>query len=158
MLLGVVGSLVPLDLRIALASLLALLAIILGGVELSGHRIKLIQCSSETPQLWLNQGPLQWAARNGLVLGCGATRRLGFWLWYTIPAGAFLIANPVLSMVIYGTYGIVRGAAVWVLLALARRHDPDFGDWLVRHWETARLITAGQLLLLGITVTIAVGL
>lgn len=158
LILGAVGSLLPTDLRIALASLLAVGAVILGTVEFIGYRLRLLQCDHETPQQWVNLGPFLWAIRNGLTLGCGATSRIGFWLWYTIPFGAFLIAQPELSAILYGTYGIIRGMAVWgIILSLHRYPEADYEVWLTRQVHAARRIAAGQLLLLGITLVIAVG-
>ena len=158
-LLGLVGSFVPLNIRIALASLLALAAVVVAAIELSGRRLQLLQCNRETPQSWVHEGPTKWAIQNGLALGCGVTNRVVFWLWYAIPAGAFSIASPILGMVIYGTYSIVRGMAVWVLiLGFGRKYGEDWGDRLIGHMEMARLVTTGQLLLPGIVVTIAVGL
>jgi hypothetical protein len=130
--------------RVSLASIFALASIIIAIVELNGRRIRLLQCSRETPKYWLEHGPLKWAIRNGLALGCGATFRIGFWLWYVIPVSAFLIANPLLGMILYGTYAITRGLGVWVLiLILVPKLGQDFGEWLIGYQETARRITAG---------------
>ena len=157
--LGTIGSLISLNIRIAIASLLGLIAIILAIIELSGRNIQLLQCDRETPQRWVHRGPLWWAFQNGLALGCGIANRLGFLLWYVIPIGSLLVANPIWGLIIYGTYSTVRGMAVWVIiLGLGRYHKDDLGDWLIRKKETARLLTAGQLLFLGIVITIAVGL
>lgn len=160
-LLGAVGSLLTLYSRIAIASLLAVVAIILGSLELGGRRIAPLQCNRETPQRWVHMGPLRWATVNGLALGCGATSRIGFWLWYAVPIGALLTGRPELAAVIYGTYGTVRGLAVWaVILGLSRwfGSGKNTGLWLVQHFEAARVIAAGQLVLLGAVIAFTVGL
>ena len=78
--LGAVGSLLPLDLRLAAGSILAVAAIAVGGLEFLGRRIQPLQFDCETPQRWVHKRPLKWATRNGLTLGFGATSRIGFWL------------------------------------------------------------------------------
>lgn len=106
----------------------------------------------------MHKGPVKRAIQNGLALGCGATSRIGFWLWYVVPLGAFLVATPWAGAAIYGAYGVTRGTAVWIILfVLARRYE-NWGEWLLRHKETANVIAAAQLLLLGVVVLIAIGL
>lgn len=157
--LGAVGGLLSLNLRAAIASVLALIAIVLGGFELSGSQFRLPQCDRETPQRWVHTGPLRWAVRNGLALGFGATSRIGFWLWYAIPLGALLFARPDLGAVIYGTYSLTRGMAVWVIiLGVYRLVGPNYPDWLIGRAKAAHLLAAGQLLLLGVAGAVAVGL
>ncbi len=157
--LGAAGSLLALEFRVALASLLAVLAIVLGSIELSGRHVRLVQCDRETPQHWLNAGPLRWVLRNDMALGFGATSRIGFWLWYVIPLGALLFARPELGGIIYGTYSTVRGMAVWVIiLGLSHWVDGNSQDWLLAHTSVARVVAAGQLILLGVAVVVAIGL
>lgn len=158
-LVGFAGGLVPFELRVAIASVLALAAMILGGIELGGRRIGIPQRDRETPQRWLQKGAFRWAARNGVVLGIGASTRLGFWLWYAIPAGAFLFASPDLGAAIYGTYGLVRGMAVWgIILWLPRLVGQDSTEtWLLARNGFARLLAAGQLVVLGVAAAIAIG-
>jgi hypothetical protein len=148
-----------LNVRIAIACLLALVAVAIAIVELNGHTINPPQCDRETPQFWVHHGPVRWALENGLALGCGALNRIGFWLWYAIPAGAFLVANPLLGGLIYGTYGVSRGISVWLIMyGLARwRHD-DWAQWLLGQKDMARTILSLQLLLIGVTVSIVIGL
>jgi hypothetical protein len=158
-LVGFAGSLVPFEFRVATASMLALVAMILGGIELGGRRIGIPQCDRETPKRWLHRGAFRWAAQNGMVLGIGASTRLGFWLWYAIPAGAFLFASPDLGAVIYGTYGLVRGMAVWsIILCLPRLVSQDGTEtWLLARNGSARLLAAGQLVILGVAAALAIG-
>ena len=156
--LGAAGDLLALDLRLALGSVLAVAAVAVGGLELFGRRVQLPQFDGETPQSWVHKGPLRWATRNGLTLGFGATSRIGFWLWYVVPLGAFLVGKPVFGALIYGTYGLIRGlGAVFILLAMLRLKI-DISDWLIRRYGVTRILASGQLVLLGVASAIVVGL
>jgi hypothetical protein len=92
------------------------------------------------------------------MLGFGATSRIGFWLWYVIPLGAFLIGDPVASAFIYGTYGLVRALGAVVIILGMIRLEADISDRLVEGYGTARVLTAGQLVFLGVATAIVVGL
>jgi hypothetical protein len=157
--LGWVGSLARLDIRLAFASLVSLTGIIIAILELSGRRLHLLQCDRETPQSWVHKGPIQWAIQNGLALGSGFANRIGFWLWYSIPLGAFLVGSPVLGACLYGIYGLVRGTIVWALIyGPAKKYGEELAERLIGYNKIARLITTGQLLFLGIVVAIVIGL
>jgi hypothetical protein len=106
----------------------------------------------------VHKGPLRWATQNGLALGFGATSRIGFWLWYAIPLGAFLVGDPRLGAVVYGTYGLIRGLGAVFILLLMLRLKVDISDWLIRRYGAARVLAAGQLVLLGVSTSIVVGL
>ena len=156
--LGAAGSLLPLDFRLAAGSILAVIAIAVGGLEFFGRRVQPPQFDCETPQRWVHQGPLRWATQNGLTLGFGATSRIGFWVWYVVPLGAFLLGDPRLGAAIYGTYGLVRAlGAVFIFLGILRL-EVDVSDWLIERYGTARVLAAGQLVFLGVVLTIVVGL
>ena len=156
--LGALGSLLPLDFRLAAASILAIAAVAVGGLEVFGRRIQPLQSDCETPQRWVHRGPLAWAIQNGLTLGFGAASRIGFWLWYAIPLGAFLVGDPAFGAVIYGTYGLIRAlGAVFILLGIFR-FKVDISDWLIARYDTARVLAAGQLVFLGVASAIVVGL
>ena len=158
--LGAVGGLLPTEFRFAVGGILALLAVAAGSIELLGPRIPLPQFDCETPQRWVDRGALRWAMGNGLALGFGATSRIGFLLWYAVPAGALLSGSPELGAVAYGTYGLVRGsAASLMLLGLVRLRASfkEWADWLIDHDEPARVLAAGQLILLGVVVAMVVG-
>lgn len=156
--LGTWGSLLPLGSRLAAGSVLAVLAIAVSGLEILGRRIQPPQFDCETPQRWVHKGPLRWATQNGLALGFGATSRIGFWLWYSIPLGAFLVGDPRLGAVVYGTYGLVRGlGAVFILLVMLGLRL-DISDWLISRYGAARTLAAGQLVFLGVSTSIVVGL
>ena len=156
--LGSVGGLLPLDVRLAVGSILAIVAIAVGGLELSGRRMQPLQFDCETPQRWVNKGAWRWATRNGLALGFGATSRIGFWLWYVIPLGAFLLGDPLASGILYGTYGLVRALGAVVIVLGMMRLDKDISDWLVEGYGAARVLAAGQLVFLGVATAIVVGL
>jgi hypothetical protein len=156
--LGTVGGLLPLDIRLAVGSVLAITAIVVGGLELFGRRIQPWQFDCETPQRWVNRGALRWATRNGLTLGFGATSRIGFWLWYVIPLGAFLVGDPGAGAAIYGTYGLVRALGAVVILLGITRLKTDIPDRLIEGYGAARILAAGQLVFLGVATAIVVGL
>ena len=156
--LGGVGSLLALDFRLAIGSVLAAVAVAVGGLEFIGRRVQLPQFDCETPQRWVHRGPLSWATRNGLILGFGATSRIGFWLWYAIPLGAFLVGDPAFGALSYGTYSLLRAlGAVFILLSMLGLKI-DVSDWLIERYGAARALAAGQLVLLGVATAIVVGL
>ncbi len=156
--LGAAGSLLPLYFRLAAGSILAVVAVAVGGLEFFGRRIQPPQFDCETPQRWVHKGPLRWATRNGLALGFGATSRIGFWLWYAVPLGAFLVGDPAFGALIYGTYGLIRAlGAVFILLGILRLKI-DVSDWLVEQYGTARLLASGQLVFLGVATAVVVGI
>ncbi len=157
-LLGIVGHFLSLEFRLALGSFLAVMAIVIGCLELFGHHIQLLQRDCETPQRWIHKGPLRWAIRNGLALGFGAMSRLGFWLWYVVPAGALLTGRPLLGAVIYGSYGLARGSGAWGLMLGYQRLNFNLSDWLFEQTGVARVLAAGQLVFLGVAAAIAIGI
>ncbi len=127
--------------------------------ELLGKPIGILQFNRETPQCWIHKGPMSWAVRNGTALGCGTMSRIGFWLWYTIPTGAFLAASPLAGVAIYGTYGFFRGISIWaIMLALAPRLGERWPVWLIQKGPPARLLAAGALVVLGMTTVLVLGL
>jgi hypothetical protein len=156
--LGAVGGFLPLEVRLAIGSLVAVAAIAVGGFGLFGYRISFPQRDCETPQHWVYKGLLPWAMKNGLALGFGATSRIGFSLWYVVPVGALLLGSPVLGAAAYGAYGLVRGLAAPVILVVMRRSKSDVSQWLIRNNKCARVLTAGQLLFLGLVTAITIGL
>jgi hypothetical protein len=157
---GAAGSLLTADGRSALGALFALAAAGLGLVELTGHRVVLIQIDRETPYAWLEAGPVRWAIRNGANLGFGGLTRLGFWLWFVIPVGAVLSGRPLIGALGWGAYALVRTASAgWLLLLVDRRRlDPEKGDVLLREVSRARVATSAQLLAIGLSALLAIGL
>lgn len=154
--LGLVGSLVSGEVRAALAALGAMIAIAIGTVEAFGSRVPLIQLDRETPFRWLKPGAIQWAIRNGMSLGIGAGSRLGFWLWYVIPLGSFLSGDLVVGAVGFGLYGLTRTVGARGIAFL----DMHFGvstERLLRFSTQARRLTAMQLILMGASTLVVVG-
>lgn len=111
--LGEAGRYVPSGSRAGIATLLAVAGLVIGMTEVLGHRVRPLECSRETPRRWVSQGSVAWASKNGLTLGSGMASRVGFWMWYAVPAGALLFASPRLGAVLYGTYGLTRGLGPW---------------------------------------------
>lgn len=159
-LLGFLGGLIPNDVRVGGATLLALAAVAIGVLELRSKGVRLPQVNHETPRSWIHAGGLRWAARNGWALGIGAMSRIGFWLWYVVPISALLSGHPLLGATLYGTYGFVRAGSAWLrFFGPLRRMSTDTVDlWLLHHYQAARKLAAGLLLLVGVTTAIVVGL
>lgn len=158
--LGLVGTQLSLPGRAAIASLLALLGLAAGVLDLGSSRLPLLQCDRETPQSWMRFGALRWAAVNGAMLGLGFTSRIGFWLWYVVPTGSLLLGDPWLGAAIYGLYGFVRSGAVWLLVLgkLNRVGRGEPSDWLVMQYWRARTVAAAQLVVLAAATVVIVGL
>ncbi len=158
--LGGVGAIAPLPMRVALGALVALLGVVLAGSELSGVWRRVLQCDRETPRQWLERGARYGAIRNGLALGHGASTRIGFWAWYAIPFGALLLGNPLYGALIYGSYGATRGVLVWGWVAL-RSWKIDAGSdvtvWVLAQQTRARRLAALQLLLTCAATVAAIG-
>lgn len=161
--MGLAGGSVGAEVRTLVGALLGLGALGIGSLALIGRPMPELQCDRETPQRWVHAGPLRWAARNGLALGCGATSRVGFWSWYAVPLGAFLSGDVALGALLYGSYGLARGAGAWLLIAAAaslRRRGASFDDlavWLLGRAPAAQAISAALLLFLGGLAAIAAG-
>lgn len=156
--LGVIGSYLSLELRVAVATMAGLVAIFVGGLELSGRSVPVLQLDRETPQQWVHSGPVKWAFWNGASLGLGFTSRLGFWFWYVVPLAALLIGQPMIGAGLYGLYGAARGWAVWLFLRPPFGLSADELDaWVMGRFSTAYLVGAGQLLAVGIAVLMVIG-
>lgn len=84
----------------------------------AGVAVPLPQRDQETPQRWVSLGGLCWGLLNGFSLGLGFTTRIGVWLWYALPVGVLVLGRPALGALMYGLYGLTRGAGVAVLLTL----------------------------------------
>ena len=153
----------PLESRIALAAVLAVVAALAGAAELAGRKVRVLQFDCETPRRWVDQGAFRWAVKTGATLGVGGTTRIGFWLWFAVPLGAFLVGDVAAAVSIYGTYAAARGLGpIGVILAgnivNARRPSADAGWWLSRQGETARVVASAQLVLVGVAIAGIVGI
>jgi hypothetical protein len=157
-LLGAAGSAIPLNERVAIASGLALMTVVLGVAGAFGRMTRPLQCDRETPRRWIDLGPVRWAVRNGLTLGFGATTRIGFVLWYVVGIGAALTGTWLAGALIYGAYGLTRGAGAWAAILATRRLPADrVGLFMMKHHYTALRVTSLHLLLLSVAVLVAVG-
>lgn len=96
---------------------------------------------------------------NGAALGSAFTTRLGFSLWYVVPASTLLLGDPLLGAVIYGMYALVRTASAYPLLRWrARQADPAEVTDALRAWHPrARALCAAALVLVGAIVVMTVG-
>lgn len=158
--LGLLGSTAPLQMRVAVASLLTLSGVVVGLLSLTLPRFTPLQCDRETPQKWLFRGPIVWALWNGASLGFGATSRLGFWVWYVVPIGSFLVGHPFIGALFYGMYGLVRCASVWARLVGPLRRVPshEIDLWLLQRNEFAKKAAATYLIFLSLAIAVSVGL
>lgn len=157
-LLGAAGGLVLQgDARFTAASLLGAAALLLGALELRGFRFSVPQRNRETPRRWTRWHPSVAAARNGIALGVGWTTRIGFWLWFVVPLGAFLTASEMLGAAVYGSYGAARGIGPWLLISVfklrqtkAPPRERDIGLWVIRQQNVMRIVASAQLALMGL--------
>ena len=74
-----------------------------------------------------------------------------------VPLGALLSGSLAIGAVIYGTYGLVRGGMAPVLLLGEIRQKADVSDWLILQTKLARVLAAGQLVFVGVTVISLIG-
>lgn len=153
---GSVGSLLPTNTRALLGTGLALGAIVIGIAGVIGYHPKLLQIDRETPYGWLAPGPLRWAVRNGAAIGFGARTRLGFWLWYVIPLGAFISGSPLLGAIGYGLYGFTRTLGAGGILFLERTGRSS-GLKILRQSQNVRTVTDVQLIVIALAVLLVVG-
>lgn len=162
-LLALVGSLLAADARSATAAALAVVGVAVGIAELLGRRVPVLQCGMETPQRWIHTGPLRWALRNGLSLGCGAMSRIGFWSWFLIPFSAFLVGDVVIGVLVYGVYGLARGACGGALTFVAKVGErrgltsDDIAVALLGRVTLARRVSGALLLTASAGAVVAVG-
>ncbi len=117
---GLISSLLPVPVRVS-AGLLAASAVAVGAL---GWLPVLPEFNRETEQALLGLGPIRWAIVNGSLLGLGFTSRIGFWIWYLIPAGILAAGSPAAGAAIWGGYGFTR-LAVAAGLARRMRRTPD---------------------------------
>jgi hypothetical protein len=146
-LLGLLGSTLPDDVRIALVTALAVGGCLYGAAEGLGRYPKLLQRDTETPQRWMDRGPLRWAWLNGGALGLGFTTRLGFALWYVVPASSLLSGSPLLGALIYGVYGLMRGAGALLIIFAARRSNFGTVSGFLLDAKVSAKALAGHILL-----------
>lgn len=155
---GFLGSLLAGGALAVIGTLLGAGAAALGIAGLLGFSRPPIQRDRETPKEWVERGPIVWPILNGAALGFGATTRLGFWLWYAVPIGCFLIASPIAGVAIWGIYGFTRTASasgLW-LLAVVRPSSDTVALLLQRKHATA--VTSALLSVVGMATFFLMGL
>lgn len=146
---GSVGSLVPLDVRIAAAFGLCAIGVVVGLVELVFGKHLVVQCNRETPKSWVGRGAAKWALMNGAALGFGASSRLGFSLWYVAPCAALLSGSALAGAFLYGLYAFVRASAPVALILVNRISGADsqtVARSLLTQGHSARSISSTTLL------------
>jgi hypothetical protein len=158
-LLGAAGSLADSDARAAAAAGSALVAIGLAMLGLTRGPMTPAQCDRETPKSWIDRGPAWWALQNGLTLGCGATTRIGFMLWYVIPLAAVVSGSAAAGAIVFAAYGFTRGLGALGLTVAARRHRfEQVSVELLRLRHEAQFVTTAVLLSTGIAGAVGMGL
>lgn len=161
LLLGFGSSTISLSGRVAAATGVGIAMLIIGLSESWSDHGRPLECDRETSKRLAHFPVALGPLFNGALLGVGFTTRLGFWLWYSVPAASFLFGDPLLGAAIYGLYGFARGGAVLALLAAIRRApDPArsaLGDWLAGRYGFTRRAMNGVLLCIAIATLIAVG-
>lgn len=100
---GALGGLLDMPLRVALGVAAGALVVVLPLL-----RVPLPQRNRETPQDLLYRGPYGWSLVNGVLLGSAVTNRIGFWLWYLVPAGSFVTGSAEFGAAIWGAYALTR--------------------------------------------------
>ncbi len=142
--LGLLGASLLADTREYIVPAVAGMLAVAGIWDAGVRRLPLLQRDTETPQQWLDLGPVGWAAVNGAALGVGAGSRLGFLLWYAIPLAALLSPSLLFSAFVYGAYGFSRAVAAPTLYRLGSRfHGLD--AWLITRMPLARTVTSAYL-------------
>ncbi len=126
--LGWLGGEVTGDDRVVLTTVVLLAGSLPAALEVLGRKLRPPELDVETPQAWVNHGPLLWAARNGAALGIGILSRIGFWLWYVVPASAFLSGRPWFGTIVYGLYALFRAAPAWAVVWATSRGRLATGD------------------------------
>jgi len=139
--LGVVGATLDLQARAATGTAVGALLVILPLL-----RVPPPQRDRETPQVLLHRGPLVWSLANGMLLGSAVTNRIGFWLWFLVPAGCLLSGSPLLGAALWGTYALARLTVIDVVAARMRQpacHVGELTDRLVLgRWRILPIMTA----------------
>lgn len=129
---GLLGSLLPGEARIALGTGLAMLLVVVPMVS-----ARLPQVNRETKQSLLGRGPYVWALSNGALLGLGFTSRIGYWTFYLVPLCCLAVGSPPIGAIIWGAYGLTRMFLASVIACLMHRAPEKMGTW------SARLLALG---------------
>jgi hypothetical protein len=114
--LGALGQLVALPIRSVLG-ICAVLAIAVAAVS----RPLPWQFERETSIRWLEYQDWRTAAYNSASLSLGFTTRIGFWMFYLVPIGAFMSGHALVGALVYSIYGTARSGASLVMVVAAMR-------------------------------------
>ncbi len=140
------GAVVDASLRAVVAPL-GTVFLLLGTLELARGRISLLQRDRETSRAW-TRNSTGWALKQGLTLGSGIATRLGFALWYALPALVLLSRSIVIGSALWASYGFVRTGAA-VLLRRTGGNMRTGAVWLAKRLAPARRATSLVLVALG---------
>ncbi len=106
-----------------------------------------------------------WSVRTGVVLGCGASTRIGFWSWYTVPLAALLLGSTATGAVVYGTYGFIRGlgagffiVATWVGRARMGLNADSVAVWALGRRPAAQKLAGAHLVAFGLAIVAVLGM
>lgn len=120
----------------------AVILLTMGMYEVLGRRAPLTHVGRETPRLWAERRPAQWAVLTGAVLGTGVLTRIGVALWYVLPLSALLVRGPTEVVLVFAVYaGVRNGLAIAVSMAYARRDALTVADWLTSRMAMARQVS-----------------
>jgi hypothetical protein len=154
--LGVVGQMVAMPIR-GVVGVCAVLAIAVAAVT---RRLPW-QLERETSIRWLEYQDWRTAVYNSASLSLGFATRIGFWVFYLVPIGAFMSGSALKGALVYSIYGGARCAASLVLAAVAMR-SAHITDRVLNLYASLR--TLGDLAfftfagyLVGATVTLITG-
>jgi hypothetical protein len=123
-LLGALGAALSASSRHWLAFGVSLLGVALGGAEVLGRRVWLLQRNQATAQSWMRFGATINSAANGIAMGIGFSTRIGYWLWWALPVVAVLSGSWRIGAPLFVLYASVRaGIAVLFSLLGEARHE-----------------------------------
>ena len=153
---GAISDQLPATIRIAIGTVLSAGLLIIGCMP----KVPVLQFRRETGQNMLGWGPRCWAAANGSLLGIAVVSRIGFWLWYLVPVGCFVVGSPIHGALIWGTYGLVRGITI-SLSAFVMRNSPErmtaISMALLSRQPRAVAVSRAALVILGVGMTLVLG-
>jgi hypothetical protein len=156
-LLGALGAALSASTRHWLVLGVSLLGAALGGAELLGRRVWLLQRDRETNQSWMRFGAIVNSAANGIAIGVGFSTRIGYWLWYVLPAVAVFYGSWKVGVLLFVVYASVRaGIAVFLSGVGEKRNESAhrLQDHLASLTPRMRTACAGALVVVSIAVAV----
>jgi hypothetical protein len=79
------------------------------------------QLERETNVNWLLYEDWRTAAYNAITLGLGFASRIGFWVFFLVPLGAFVAGDIRAGLLIYTTYAATRTLGSFIVAAISFR-------------------------------------